>query len=450
MSLFEDEGDLIQLNPIYTPNIFCCPHCGLSSSLTQGTQLVRLQKTSDSITLFCRTLGIHSLLAFPNVSTIKNIILVLPLLETLTFNFSTGNVSLLLTGSNGHIIAEQDISSSADIWNATVVYQLIKDNTLVRRKLSQLFSALWNTSLPFSVKELTPDDFITLTRFQGYPRSFYDAIPYAPDKHTLDESFMSIAPKLHNIKLLPTLYETFGLPAMKSIRKLFFCNPGFFFYLPTASSIWHALKDPNVYRALFRLPEIYDILATFHHYPISIEFFHDYYNEKGPKSLMLLIQSNNWPALQAYSLFYAAMSPSAKNNARNTWRGHCLPTQQFPSHSTPMQTDARITPCTVNGYRFAWLRTKKDYQKAAKELNNCLNERSARDNPVIGVSLGSSLCAAIEVKDDTIRQAYARDNTPIIEYSPKLYDAYQKWMQKFSLHPAYFLSEYDLDDEIEF
>lgn len=90
--------------------------------------------------------------------------------------------------------------------------------------------------------------------------------------------------------------------------------------------------------------------------------------------------------------------------------------------------DIGIPDCVVYGFHFFRLGSESDYFEASNKLNNCLRfflDRSdmADNNPVICVSKGEKLVAAIEVHGKSIVQASGYSNRPL-EYDPYLYKAY--------------------------
>lgn len=93
--------------------------------------------------------------------------------------------------------------------------------------------------------------------------------------------------------------------------------------------------------------------------------------------------------------------------------------------------DIGIPDCVVYGFHFFRLGSESDYFEASNKLNNCLRfflDRSdmADNNPVICVSKGEKLVAAIEMHGKSIVQASGYSNRPL-EYDPYLYKAYTIW-----------------------
>ena len=107
--------------------------------------------------------------------------------------------------------------------------------------------------------------------------------------------------------------------------------------------------------------------------------------------------------------------------------------------STPILPDnLKISDCTINGFHFFWLYSKSDYCQAAKALHNCLYTWRDRfslhtNHPVICVSKGNKLVAAIEIYNESIIVQALGDSNKPIEYDQELYEAYKRWRQKYGL-----------------
>ena len=97
--------------------------------------------------------------------------------------------------------------------------------------------------------------------------------------------------------------------------------------------------------------------------------------------------------------------------------------------SGPMARPPKEIPdCTVEGYDFSWLRSRNDYCLAARQLSNCLGDRSPLGAPVLCVRRYGQTLAAVEVDGGKVRQARGYDNAPL-----DLFRALEKWMERFCL-----------------
>ena len=145
----------------------------------------------------------------------------------------------------------------------------------------------------------------------------------------------------------------------------------------------------------------------------------------------------HWYSAFYYALHYCALSKRAKNQEQTRWRkkDFCfkgrIPLSPF---SLPMQPNSsKIHDCTINGYRFFWLKNSSDYCSISQELHNCLNTWGPYNNPVICVAKNQRALAAIEIGSDSyIVQAELPHNRPIKEGTP-LYAAYRIWCRKYGL-----------------
>ena len=94
--------------------------------------------------------------------------------------------------------------------------------------------------------------------------------------------------------------------------------------------------------------------------------------------------------------------------------------------------DEAIPDGWVDGYRFAWLRSGRDYWVAGRELENCLSTWHPRNAPVVCVTWQGATVAAIEVQRGCVLQARTRNNGELSEDLP-LYAAVTKWMRRYDL-----------------
>lgn len=131
-----------------------------------------------------------------------------------------------------------------------------------------------------------------------------------------------------------------------------------------------------------------------------------------------------------------SMSEKAKKIIRQNWKkSNCFGErrQNDTFHSIPMRhpTD-KIKDCSVNGYKFFWLRNSNDYIFAGEKLNNCLGSWGPGNWPVVCVKKQEKYIAAIEVSDKGIEQALEFNNIEFEEDS-QLFKAFEKWRNEHNL-----------------
>ena len=140
------------------------------------------------------------------------------------------------------------------------------------------------------------------------------------------------------------------------------------------------------------------------------------------------------------AVWYNALTEYGKKTEQIKWKENrqYLENSYFHStatdinFSTPMYVPEHINDCTIDHFRFKWLRTKSDYQKAGEMLHNCLSHWRNYDSPVTVVYNGRKIVAAIEVCNNEIRQMFKKRNE-LIDEGSDLFCAIEKWCNKNSL-----------------
>lgn len=254
------------------------------------------------------------------------------------------------------------------------------------------------------------------------------------------------------------------LPKVKSIKRIFFEDPGLFFYLRECEDFWSVLSDVNLLRELLQSPVIYDVLSQYHLHPGVFDFYKDYVKVKSPRSLLkLLTEHPNRTNDEA--MVYVTYNRRAKLQEQLSWKrgrkvyrnfeeddeeeydDQCQPSYKY---STPLaKVDWQIAPCNIDGFVFAWLTNSFDYYETGRTLHNCLRSWDRRLNPVIVVKENNKAIAAIEVSvsDRMVVQAKTAHNEPIKEDS-RLSAAFERWKKKYSLKDSKIEPSPDLDDDI--
>ena len=438
ISMFDEETTFLELNRALTSENHhgsTCPCCGIQSFQGTASYSVQLRSDGETVSLSHITFSPETLLSIPSYEVDTNVSFFPPLTESVIFDFLSGKTFFRITDKADVLLYEEGVSSISNIWKDTLLYKLIQNNTLVQRRLRHLFSMQMHAEFPFSKAECIPEHFAVTTRFQGFPRSFYDAIPCISKTGELDESFSEVSAALKRADMLPAIYNSSSLPRMKSIRKIFFANPGLFFYLTEAAALWDIIMDPNFFRSIFSLPRIYEILAFLHQFPGSMDFFADYANREGIKALVSLLTDFSG-TVKLLAIRYAAMNHITRKTESFTFeKDDEMPEPQVGlAYSYPIHTKrtSDIVDSIVNGYRFVRLRTFRDYALVGKELHNCLDEHYPAIHPIFAIKKESLFQGVIEIRNDLIMQARVFNNAPI-ETSPHIYAAFKKWAKHNSL-----------------
>lgn len=429
---FAPEG-LALSEPMETPVLFQCPGCGSASRNSERCRQVELRRSRKKLWLRCEICTLEDLMSLGWHS--GGMLLSLPAWEVLTFHFGRGRVYVRLEDNHGHMVACRDVTYCPEVLEGGAVSCALNGNQTVRRKVRQLFRKVLGSELPCREPELTLPVLIRLTQFQGYSTNFYSGIPYCMGTCFIDRSFAPRIKKLRRADTLPALYEKAGLPNVKSLRRRLFEEPALFFYLEEIRCLWELLGDPNLLCRLLGGDRIFEILGVLHQRPGILCCLEDYGRMFGAVGLCRDME-RYWPWLRDCAIDYCGLSAYAREGMRKKWKEHRQKRHYHyccPDHSRPMRRPPEEIPdCRIDGFDFAWLRSSNDYRQAALQLNNCLDERSPLDPPVVCVRKRRLAVAAVEVSGSRVLQALGFDNDPL-EDEPGLYRAVEKWMERYHL-----------------
>lgn len=449
ISFFDEDTDLLQLNtPLNDRENHVCPRCGGMSAPFSGDFALQFVKDDRSIAVSYQTFSPELLLDLPWPDN-ADISFSPPITESVVFDFSSGLTLLRFSDAAGKHLGEWDANCVRTVWESSKLYQILQNNTLVKRRLRMLFSQQTQSEFPFSIAGLTPERFALLTRFQGYPESFYHAIPYTVSTGKIDESFAEILPALRKADNLPALCDSMGIPKMKTIRRVLFSNPGLFFYLAECRKLWDVLADRNFFRSVLSFSHIYEILSFMHQFPAVMDFFADYTAQHGAKALKLLLKDFS-DFLKIFAIQYAAMNPAARRGAVYSPEKYDADIDVlFPSiprtYSIPVHIgETSIPDSIVDGYSFARLNNLMDYVIAGQTLHNCLNENYPSYNPVYIIKKNGIIRAAIELRNRTVIQARCFNNMHV-ELNPNTNAALNRWAKLKSIHIYWELPDDPLD-----
>lgn len=456
ISLFNDDRKIVLNRPMGDVKVKC-PRCGkVARTHTQSKQITFTKKKHlFEITAEC---DIKDVLAAKWISKLWEDV-DFPVYETATFNFKKGRVYLTLHSDDWKkVYTVSDVTEKAETWTGGAIYNAFKTYKVVQRNFKRAFMNYYPNGFPFDQQELTLGKYVYLTRFIGYPRNFYDGIPFKLCTSRLDSSFKKIGRSLHNAANLEQAYNQSGLPRKsKTIRKIFFENPALMFYTDECVRLNQIINDVNLFRKLLSDESIFEILVQLHIFPNMYDFVIDYANLKGRKEFVAnLLNHRTFVFYDA--VIYSALSPVAKKIKQEKWKTKVfgrpamndfddimedpgIPIlQRARMYSIPMSPTVKsIQDCEIDSYKFRWLVNSSDYSSAGRELNNCLTNWSPEDNPVVAVYDKNNIAvAAIEIinsDDPYIVQVRGNRNSDI-EDNHTLNRAYKKWKQRFNLEEA--------------
>lgn len=458
LSLFELPETSMYFNSPIGNSARRCPHCGKESTPSNRKWAVTYRQDKNHLTISTEITDIRALFSLKWMSD-SWISITFPLYETVVFNFRKGTTYLKLHDANGITYTVSDITQKPETWCNGPLYDIFTSNRVNQRMLKRMFLERFGSTLPFSAQELTPNKYVLLTRFIGYSRSFYNAIPFTENTGRIDGAFKRVAKKLHCAEDLPALYEEYMLPKAKSIRKIFFENPGLFFYISECQELWILIQDINLYRRLLQSESNYDILLQLHLYPGVLDYYRDYIKVKGVK-LFIANLEKRLTSMNVEAVTYSSMNKHSKRMEQKRWKNgklknRCVELDEYGEeedyittglpqpvrYSIPMHpVGENITPCVIDGFYFSWLYSMNDYISAGHKLKNCLKRWERWQQPVVAIYKDNEIVGAIEVNVERLRvvQVHTKRNGDI-KSDELLNHAFEKWKRQYNLeHFEYF------------
>lgn len=428
-SMFEKLPKTLLFNrPIEAMEKFVCPRCNMISHPSKGFIDVLFIVDRKTIKIF-RKLELKELFQI-KWGADKICITNFELYEAITFNLKNGHTYVSLEDGRGEKLKVHDISNTkANLYSDDPIFELINLYKPVNRELKNQFAKIFRGPLPFRTKELTVEQFLLMTEFIGYDSAFYSALPYADKGDLIERRFLKSAKRLHDAKKVPNIFEKTILPKVKSIRKIFFCNPALFFYTEELEQLWKIIEDINLFRNFITSQNIFSELAFLHKMPHLIDFYAEYKAEIGSKRLyhhFFRPTDRYW--LYNYISWYYLLSEYDKKIERKKWQNGRLEKQDdFEGIENDMGARFSVSipdcsskdfrhpglECCINGYSFRRLKNSMEFLRAGKELKNCLVHWQFFQNNVYGMIDNGEYVAAVEIKDNVIIQAHTYCNGDI-------------------------------------
>jgi len=450
LSLFDDySNNSIGLNVPLANGERQCPRCGKKSMPSNKVQTITFTTDKHHLIISTEVRELNDIFSLRWLSN-SWLNITFPLYETVVFNFKKGTTYLKLHDTSGKIFAISDVTQRPEAWNNGAVYEAITKNRINQRTVKRFFIDFFGSSLPFPNQELSPEKYVLMTRFMRYPRSFYSAIPFVEGSWQIDSSFKKAARCLHCAENVPRFYNKSMLPKAKSIKRIFYEEPGLLFYRAECQLLWEVVQDVNLYRRIIQSDRKYEILSQMHMYPGVIDYYRDYIAVKGAK-LFINALEKRLDETNCDAVVYASLNSRAKRAEQERWKNKSKKKAVDPDeddedfrmfglprsmkYSVPMNTGCNsIKECSIDGYYFTWLYSMNDYIAAGQELKNCLRRWERWQRPVIGIYKGPSVVGAVEVDVDKKRviQAHTKRNGDI-KSDESLNNAFEKWKKRYGL-----------------
>lgn len=426
---------------------FLCPHCGYSSNNQGSATAITTTSQKNKILILSEVKDLFQILSLPHMP--KSIFhFVFPLYEQIEFHLSKGRICIRIINGNEEILRTVDISNTPHSLSECVISDWFYKIVDLRTIIIEAFRNAAQKEVPFDAENVTLEDLFFFTRFVGYNKAFYNAIPYEKETLMLDKSFKHLR-KLHTQKSAKEYVFSFKFSKFKSLRKQIFEKTELLFYLPECESLFAAIGDVNVFRRILQCEYALDLLLTLHQHPIFIDFLQDYCRAKGAARIYdtICARSGPWHDLRTYLFYYCSLSQYSKTREKKKWNRKSDFLDSFRPHTCSLpilQEPPKYANCVINAFTFKHLRNTAECFKAGKALKNCLKSRDCFDSAIVTVSNDGEIVAAISVWGNSISQAYSYENNSI-ESVPGLAETIAEWAKQNGL-----VFDADLDEFIEF
>lgn len=442
-SLFSAGTGSLTLNAVRDPKeVYSCPRCGRESRPFRQSRTIRLTAETGKVTVSCPTADLKSILELMKRTRILKEHFRFPLKEILELNLRNGHACIRIVDSEDDVAAVLDVTYSGGSWSGSAIFRVLETSDLAKRKMRRAFALACGGEPPFETGEFTPRNLVAMTRFQGFPRAFYDSVPYDLLSGAIEPGFKPVMKRIRKTDDLIRAFRRSRLPNAKCLRRVLFSNPGLFFYLPELEELWTIVSELNCFTRILESENAFVVLSFLHQYPAAFSFVRDYREVKGAVGTASFL-IRQWPAAVGYVLRYSSMRGSAKKEESGRWKTVRFFWETQQEYSIPMHAvSERIVDCVIDGFSFEWLRARSDYVRAGHELNNCLGEWTPGSNPVVIIKQKSRTLAAVELDADRVVQVRAEDNA-FIGRDEMLYRAYKKWIGRFSLIDSYESFDFD-------
>lgn len=439
LSLLNDSvKDTLELYPpMKEPLQYTCRKCGLRSKQGKDQHSIFIRSTKNTLEISCELDCLEAVQMLSTCPWLPNneIRLGSHFREILVFNFRKGKAFIKYGCDEQAAMLVRDITSDTRFCEGSTILSLLSKHIMLKKAVRKAFLWHWHGMVPFTLAELSIDACIMMTRFIGYPRSFYDAIPYSCQYSAVDKSFTSIAAKLHKATCLPEIYHTSALPRMKSVRRVLFEHPGFFFYVRECEMIWSMVQDPNLLCRFLRGEFAYKCLSLLHLYPPIATFLSDICRVRSVKALSSLLCSDP-EDFGIYAICYESLNAAQKHLQQRKWlqRKPYMPDELvydplngLTTYSIPMETIHNASySCRVFGFEFSTVRTTGACRIAGEKLHNCLGRMQFTNSSIVAAIKEGKIVAAIEVVGNHVIQAAAAYNESL-KSVPGLREAFEKW-----------------------
>lgn len=371
---------------------------------------------------------------------ITSLINKMPVYECLYLDLSKGNITLQIENLKGYVFSKVNGINEIQALKSSRFFELLFYSDGLKKLVIKAFDGAWGKfDFPFTEKDLNFELLFRLVKFINYPFSeFYYCIPYDEKEINVFPTFNNISEKIHRYNDLPELFANSSLPKVKSLKRLLFTNPEYFFYFDELEKLWQLINDINLFMTVIKSEQIFYLLSQIHIYGKVFEYFDVFIKHNSVKSFCHIIvrfpirfMSNAVAYLSIADenkIYYETVF--TKKNFRLREFNYCFYYNKSFFNIPMARINEKIKNCTIDGYNFVALKSKYEYLQAGKQLKNCLVGWDCIDHPVVAIKKNNKIVGAVEISDSIVFQARGCDNSPIEKAD--FYSAFLKFCDKYS------------------
>ncbi len=442
--------DIVRFNRPVEPTVFRCPHCRRRLVKSRQEYTVRLRKTRHQIHVQM-TISDEEREEYPwpGIEKIPG-----PFLqESLTFSTGSGRTYVTIEDRKGRFrwirdITDQDESLTEQFLSCA----LLRICRPLRREIRKMLAAEWGTPLPMASSDGIRD-LILMTRFIGYPKGFYDDLPFSENGTGIQKSFRKQAKRLRRSSSVQKLVGTMDIFSGKQVRKTIYERPALLFYDRELTRLRELIRNQDLFQNVLKDKDIFFMLADWKRYPGKWLFLHKVREKLTESELSrILTDLSVHPCAMNYMSKYLLQNRPGQLREQKKWSLSFF-RRQFSDPNGEGWDDGRLEDfCSVpvpetslsmyssmetafGGFSFRLLRNAAEYVKAGRRLSNCLVQWKsfiAGGNAVFIVWEGEIPVAAVEVENAMIVQAKLSHNEAL-RSDPEVEAAVKCWAEKNAL-----------------
>lgn len=409
---------------------YVCKKCRHSSEHSEEVSIITIIHNEKSIKVFRVIRNMEDLLKVRWIDKIS-FNTIFPLCEKISFDFEKGKTFLFVTDKNENVFTSKEVTQNIIVNRKSPLIDLISKSRHLKRNIEKEFRKRSET-YDFPYNECSFERLLVFTRFSGFRKSFYEAVPYELDYYRLDGSFEDTASKFYNLRSAMQMLKESSLPDVKSVKRIFLDNQGLFFYIKECEKIYDVLKDVNLLRRVLLDENIYHILGRLHTCEGYIHFYKALCLKEGKVRFCELLISHTF-RLNLCAEKYCSMGEYKRQDyiwkmkvKENIYGDQFFGVVTSFDITVP-QMPRYIKNCSIGQFFFRNLITMNDFYITATKLNKSMGWYDAS---VAAVVYQGEIVAAINVFERKIlfvmTDKWMKENAP-------LYSAVKKWSEKYNL-----------------